>query len=77
MHDQPKYKPLGQTEFFPDNRQSRPVLANTMLAATCGTAIRFYTGKSSKLSKDGTETDVDVFPITVDKALIETGSRTL
>jgi mono/diheme cytochrome c family protein len=74
MHDQPKYKPLGQTDFFTDNRQSRPVLANTVARGDLRDGdSEFYTGKSTKLGKDGKEADVEVFPITVDKALIERG----
>jgi mono/diheme cytochrome c family protein len=75
MHDQPKYKPLGQTNFFTDNRQSRPVVANTVARGDLRDGDpEFYTGKSTKLSKeDGKEADVDVFPITVDKALLERG----
>jgi mono/diheme cytochrome c family protein len=74
MHDQPKYKPLGQTDFFTDNRQSRPVIANTVARGDLRDGdSEFYTGKSTKLGKDGKEADVEVFPITVDKALIERG----
>jgi len=75
MQDQPKYKPLGQTAFFSDNRQSRPVIANTVARGDLRDGdSEFYTGKSSKPSKDGkTDVDVDIFPITVDKELIERG----
>jgi len=72
MHDQPKYKPLGETSFFPDNRQSRPNLANTVARGDLRDGdSEFYTGKAEK---DG-KTDVDVFPITVNKELIERGHQ--
>lgn len=70
MHDQPRYKPLGETTFFADNRQSRPTLANTVARGDLRDGdSEFYTGKSAK---DG-KTDVDVFPIAVTKDLIERG----
>ncbi len=30
MHDQPKYKPLGESSFFADGRASRPIPVNTV-----------------------------------------------
>ena len=72
MHDQPKYKPLGETSFFPDNRESRPQLANTIARGDLHAAdLEFYTGKSAKDPK----ADVDVFPIAVNKELIERGHQ--
>jgi mono/diheme cytochrome c family protein len=72
MHDQPKYKPLGETAFFPDGRESRPDIANTVARGDLRDGdTEFYTGKSAKDAKN----DVDVFPITVDKDLIERGHQ--
>jgi mono/diheme cytochrome c family protein len=76
MQDQPKFKPLGETSFFPDKRQSRPDLPHTVARGDLRDGdSEFYTGKSTKLGKDGKEADVDVFPITVDKELIERGHQ--
>jgi len=70
MHDQPKYKPLGETPFFADNRQSRPNVANTIARGDLRDGdLEFYTGKSEKDSK----ADVEIFPIPVTKSLIERG----
>ncbi len=72
MHDQPKYKPLGETLFFPDNRQSRPILANTIARGDLRDGdSEFYTGKGGTDSKD----DIDVFPITVTRELIDRGHQ--
>ena len=74
MHDQPKYKPLGETKFFSDGRQSRANVPHTIARGDLRDGdSEFYTGKSTKLDKDGKETDVEVFPITVTKDLIERG----
>ena len=72
MHDQPKYKPLGETSFFTDKRQSRADVPHTIARGDLRDSDpEFYTGKSAK---DG-KTDVDVFPISVDKALLERGQQ--
>ncbi len=70
MHDQPKYKPLGESSFFQDQRQSRQNVPNTIARGDLRDGdSEFYTGKSAK---DG-KTDVEIIPISVDKALIERG----
>jgi mono/diheme cytochrome c family protein len=72
MHDQPKYKPLGESSFFQDHRQSRADVPHTIARGDLRDGdSEFYTGKSAK---DG-KTDVDVFPISVDKDLIERGHQ--
>jgi mono/diheme cytochrome c family protein len=72
MHDQPKYKPLGETAFFPDKRQSRPDIANTIARGDLRDGDpEFYTGKSSKDAK----ADVEVFPIAVTQEFIERGHQ--
>ncbi len=76
MHDQPKYKPLGETKFFSDNRQSRPNLPGTIARGDLRDGdSEFYTGKSTKLNKDGKFDDVDVLPISVDKELLQRGQQ--
>ena len=44
MQDQPKYKPLGKSDFFPDHRASRPVPANTVAVDELNTTDTAYTG---------------------------------
>ncbi len=45
MHDQPKYKPLAESNFFADQRASRPVLAGTIARGQLREDTRLYTGK--------------------------------
>jgi mono/diheme cytochrome c family protein len=72
MQDQPKYKPLGETAFFPDHRESRPNLANTVARGDLRDGdSEFYTGKTAK----DPNADIDVFPIPVTKDLIERGHQ--
>ncbi len=66
MHDQPKYKPLRPSDFFADGRQMRPLVANTIARGELRDDEAFYTGKNGK-------DEIDYFPLTVDKALIERG----
>jgi len=46
MHDQPKYKPFRQSEFFADGRAMRPFVAGTVARGTLREATPFNTGKS-------------------------------
>jgi len=45
MHDQPKYKPLRESDFFADKRASRPFVAGTVARGTLREDAHFYTGK--------------------------------
>ncbi len=75
MHNQPRYKPLGETQFFPDNRQSRPLLAGVVARGELREASEFYTGKSTVLGKDGKPLDLDYFPLPVTRELVERGHQ--
>ncbi len=66
MHDQPKYKTLGYTKFFPDGRESRPIPSGTVARGELQEDVAFYQGKV-----DGA--DIDYFPIPVTQQLIERG----
>ncbi len=68
MHDQPKYKPLRHSDFFEDGRTSRPLLAGTVARGEMHDDEAFFTGKNGK-------DDVDMFPIAIDKTVIERGHQ--
>ena len=75
MHNQPKYKPLGETQFFGDSRQSRPLVPGTVARGDLREATDFYTGKNQTGSAaDGTD-DLDYFPIAINKDVIERGQQ--
>ncbi|MCG6920694.1 MAG: cytochrome c [Acidobacteria bacterium] len=46
MHDQPKYKPYRQSEFFTDGRAMRPLVAGTVAQGTLRDDTALFTGKS-------------------------------
>jgi len=46
MHDQPKYKPLRESELFADKRSARPFVAGTVARGTLREDALYYTGKS-------------------------------
>jgi len=48
MHDQPKYKPFRQSEFFTDGMAMRPFVKGTVARGTLREDVPFYTGKSGK-----------------------------
>jgi len=45
MHDQPKYKALGRSEFFEDHRMARPQVAGTVARNQLRDDELLYTGK--------------------------------
>ena len=45
MHDQPKYKALGRSEFFEDHRNARPQVAGTVARNQLREDEHLYTGK--------------------------------
>ena len=58
MHDQPKYKPLGRSDFFADQRASRPLVDGTIARGNLREDTLRFTGKV-----DGKP--VDLFPFAV------------
>ncbi len=67
MHDQPKYKPFRESDFFPDRRAARPLVAGTVARGTLREDTLFYTGKL----ESGALTDTLPMPVTAD--LLERG----
>ncbi len=61
MHIQPKLKPLRQSDFFGDNRGSRPLPEGTVPRGQLREDTYYYTGKI-----DGKEGDVMPFPVTAE-----------
>src|SRR5258706_16185611 len=45
MHDQPKYKPLRESDFFADKRASRSLVAGTVARGSLREDALLYTGK--------------------------------
>jgi Cytochrome C oxidase, cbb3-type, subunit III len=45
MHDQPKYKPLRESDFFADKRSARPLVAGTVARGSLREDAHLYTGK--------------------------------
>lgn len=66
MYDQPRYKPLGKSDFFADNRQARPLVEGTVARGSLREDSKLYTGKSGMAL-------VTVFPLPVTQARIARG----
>ena len=66
MHDQPRYKPLAESQFFSDGRSARPMVEGTVARGHLRIDEARYTGQI-----DGE--NVDQFPIPIDKDGIERG----
>jgi mono/diheme cytochrome c family protein len=47
MHDQPKYRPLRQSELFADKRSARPLVEGTVARGTLREDTAYYTGKTA------------------------------
>ena len=67
MQDQPKYRPQRPSDFFADGRSERQPVEGTIARGSLNEDTAFYEGK------DAAGKDIDVFPVAVDKALIERG----
>lgn len=68
MHVQPKYKTLRESDFFADQRDSRPLLDGTVARGELREDTYFYTGKMN--GQDGTE-----MPFPVTKEVLERGQQ--
>jgi mono/diheme cytochrome c family protein len=45
MHDQPRFKPLAKSDFYPDSRSERPQVEGTVARGQYHEDTYFYTGK--------------------------------
>lgn len=68
MQDQPKYKPLRQSDFFADGRSARPLPENTVARGQERADVAFYTGKVNNQY-------VGDFPVKVDEQLVARGQE--
>lgn len=68
MHDQPKFKALGGTSFFPDGRASRPLIDGTIARGKLRTDTRMFQGKEG----DAFVTEI---PMPVTKTFVERGQQ--
>ena len=66
MHDQPKYIPLRESEFFGDERSARPFIEGTVARGHLNEDTLLYTGKVN--GQDATE-----FPFPVDATVMARG----
>jgi mono/diheme cytochrome c family protein len=66
MQDQPRYRPLAQSDFFTDHRSARPRIEGTVARDHLRIDEARYTGKIAG-------EDIDQFPIPINKADIERG----
>lgn len=68
MHDQPRYKPLAASTFFPDGRSARPIPAHTIARDELNDDDIIHTGGSSG-------DFVDTIPIPVNQPLLRRGQE--
>ena len=66
MHDQPKFRTYGSTNFFPDGRSARPAIDGTVARGKLKTDVRLYKGREG----DGFTAQI---PLPVTKAFLERG----
>jgi mono/diheme cytochrome c family protein len=59
MHDQPKFKPLRENDFYTDRRSSRPLIGGTVARGQLDADTYLYTGKIN--NREG---DTMPFPVT-------------
>src|SRR5437763_12807727 len=69
MQDQPKYRPQRPSDFFADGRSERQPVEGTVARGALAEDAAFYEGK------DAQGKDIDIFPIAVDRAVIERGHQ--
>ncbi len=68
MHDQPKYEPLEQSQFFEDQRSARPLVEGTVARGHLNDDPAMYTGKVNG-------TAVTTLPVPVTAELVERGQQ--
>jgi mono/diheme cytochrome c family protein len=68
MHDQPRFKPLAQSDFYGDLRSARPVVEDTVARGQLREDTYFYTGKIG--NNDG-----DFLPFPATKEVLERGRQ--
>ena len=66
MADQPAYRPLQESEFFPDHRSARPLVPGTVPRGHLKTDDATFTGREGK-------DFVDRFPHPVTRSMLERG----
>src|ERR1700675_4937169 len=66
MHDQPRFKPLAESHFYPDLRSARPPVEGTVARGQLHEDTYFYAGKIG--NNPG-----DVMPFPVTKEVLERG----
>jgi len=68
MHDQPRYKPFAQSDFFADRRSARPLVDGTIARGHLRDDAVLYTGKAAGKP-------VDAFPVAVTAAVMARGQE--
>jgi hypothetical protein len=68
MHNQPKYRGLRASEFFPDGSSARPLVEGTVARGTLKEDEGFFTGKINKI-------DVKELPFPVDEQVLDRGQE--
>jgi mono/diheme cytochrome c family protein len=68
MHDQPRYKPLGRSDFFDDERAARPLVAGTIARGHLRDGSLLYTGKAGAAF-------ADALPMPLTPALLRRGKE--
>jgi mono/diheme cytochrome c family protein len=67
MQDQPKYKPLAASAFFPDGQSARPLVADTVARGHLDDDLEFYSGKTAAGKP------LEVFPMAVTEDVLKRG----
>jgi mono/diheme cytochrome c family protein len=66
MNDEPRYKPLAESDFFQDGQSARPLIEDTVARGHLHTDQLLYAGKQGK-------NDAETFPFAVTIAVLERG----
>jgi mono/diheme cytochrome c family protein len=68
MHNQPKYRPLRSSDFFPNGSSARPLVEGTIARGTLQTDAAFFTGKNGALL-------VNELPFAVTQEVLDRGQE--